>query len=208
MPRSFVVSTAMAYLALAFPTHQCTGFNSNSNNNIKTLKRREALDIIFCTVPFIVISNNPSPSQALDYDAFASSSITQTPSSKKLTDDEALCKFGAPGKAMGDACQRAGISRSMPGGVSPNGKVDRGDYLRCEYQYPKDANGEYVKTRVCKPSSEWGPPWQSLTKIYSVESNENEDMNIFRPCINQWSHWTLNLNTAQSENKQQIWTQL
>jgi hypothetical protein len=98
----------------------------------------------------------PQTARALDFDAFESSLITKDSAVfiPKLNDDEALCKYGAPGKAMGEACERAGVKRKLPGGVDATGKADRGDYLKCKFEFPV-VNGEYVKTRVCKPSAEW-----------------------------------------------------
>ena len=99
---------------------------------------------------------HPSTVLALDYDAFESSALTTDEyksRSPKLGEDEALCRYGAPGKAMGEACARANARPNLPNFVDANGKVDRGDYLRCRYEYPI-IDGEYVKTRVCKPSGE------------------------------------------------------
>ena len=95
----------------------------------------------------------------LDFDAFESSEITkdEKKSAPILSDDEALYQYGAPGKAMGEGCDRAGKKPNLPSFVDAMGKVDRGDYLRCRYEYPI-SGGEYVKTRVCKPSGEWGAP--------------------------------------------------
>ena len=98
------------------------------------------------------------PARALDFEAFESGQISKDSSaaSPELSDDEALCKYGAPGKAMGRACERARMKPRLPTDVDATGKVDRGDYLKCRYEYPI-VNGEYVKTRVCKPSKEWAP---------------------------------------------------
>jgi hypothetical protein len=158
--------------------------NDNSNDNISfngryyssssalqsTSNRREVFNIALqrtfvmaTTTATIITTSNllfPLPkaaNAALDYDAFESSIINQdtTKYQPKLNNDEALCKYGAPGKAMGEACARANIQRTLPGGVDVTGKVNRGEYLKCRYEYPIDAStGEYVKTRVCRPSSE------------------------------------------------------
>ena len=103
---------------------------------------------------FTTISSLPT-ALALDFDAFESGEISKDSQTliPKLNDDEALCKYGAPGKAMGEACERAKIQRKLPGGVDITGKVDRGDYLVCKYEYP-----DMVKTRVCKPAKEWEGP--------------------------------------------------
>jgi hypothetical protein len=158
--------------------------NNNSNDNISfngryyissssalqsTSNRREVINIalqrtfVMATTPATIITSNlffllpKAANAALDYDAFESSIINQdtTKYQPQLNDDEALCKYGAPGKAMGEACARANIQRTLPGGVDVTGKVNRGEYLKCRYEYPIDAStGEYVKTRVCRPSSE------------------------------------------------------
>ena len=69
----------------------------------------------------------------LDFDAFKSSEITndEKKSAPILSDNEALCQHGAPGKAMGEACNRAGKKLNLPSFVDATGKVYRGDYLRC-----------------------------------------------------------------------------
>lgn len=140
----------------------------NERYNIRSPKkttRREVFNIalqrtLVTTTATTIITSSlvpPKTARALDYDAFESSIITKDSSKlqPKLNDDEALCKYGAPGKAMGEACSRANIQRTLPGGVDVTGKVDRGEYLKCRYEYPIDKDtGEYVKTRVCRPSSE------------------------------------------------------
>jgi len=146
--------------------------NSNDDNRndkryyvssaLKSTPRREVFNVALqrtFTASTIIISSlvPPKTARALDYDAFESSIITKDSSKfqPKLNDDEALCKYGAPGKAMGEACSRANIQRTLPGGVDVTGMVDRGEYLKCRYEYPIDKDtGEYVKTRVCRQSSE------------------------------------------------------
>ena len=129
-------------------------------------RRRDVLDAGFrAAASFLAVTATtttsfpPAVVLALDFDAFESSEITkdETKSAPVLSDDEALCKYGAPGKAMGEACERAGVKPNLPSFVDATGKVDRGDYLKCRYEYPI-VGGEYVKTRVCKPSGEWGAP--------------------------------------------------
>ena len=95
----------------------------------------------------------------LDFDAFESSEITkdEKKSAPILSNDEALCRYGVPGKAMGEACDQVGKKPNLPSFVDATEKVDRGDYLRCRYKFPI-LGGEHVKTRVCKPSGEWGAP--------------------------------------------------
>ena len=129
-----------------------------ANDGNSTIERRGVLNkILHGSMAAIVVTTNIAPPAiALDFDAFESGEITKDSTSliPKLNDDEALCKYGAPGRAMGEACERAKMKRKLPGDVDPTGKVNRGDYLKCKYEYPI-INGEYVKTRVCKPSGEW-----------------------------------------------------
>ena len=97
---------------------------------------------------------------ALDFDAFESSMLSKDwagSAPATMGDDEALCRYGAPGRAMGEACDRAKIKPKLPNFVDATGKVDMGDYLRCRNEFPT-VNGEYIKTRVCKPSGEWEAP--------------------------------------------------
>ena len=154
------------FLALV-GVERCSGFGMpqpqpRSSNACSDLRqshaedsgRRKALGLL-STIAATTAVAAPA-ALALDFDAFESSAITPPPSTtRKLTDDEALCIYGAPGKEMGEACARSGAKPKLPKSVSPTGKADRGDYLACKYEYPKDKNGEYVKTRVCKPSKEW-----------------------------------------------------
>mmetsp|Transcript_3789 Transcript_3789/g.8304 ORF Transcript_3789/g.8304 Transcript_3789/m.8304 type:complete len:177 (-) Transcript_3789:316-846(-) len=171
---TFATFTAVSLLSL----QSCAGFSSTNianNNRIqsslsnapegndvgKIMERRSLLKNIAAAAAFSIATTTSvsQPARALDFDAFESSEITKDDgkSNPSLNDDEALCKYGAPGRAMGEACERAKITRKMPGGVSATGKVDRGEYLVCKYEYPIIDN-KYVKTRVCKPSSEWGAP--------------------------------------------------
>jgi len=129
---------------------------TNSCNNNSSIERREVLNNIFSgiTTAAITISSS-TPVNALDFDAFEAAETTKDNQNliPKLNNDEALCKYGAPGKAMGEACERAKIQRKLPGDVSVTGKVDRGDYMVCKYEYP-----DMVKTRVCKPAKDWEGP--------------------------------------------------
>jgi hypothetical protein len=86
---------------------------------------------------------------AKDADCGSSNTRDCTPR-KKLTDDEALCKYGQPSRERGDACVRAGVSTKLkPGGVDAYGKLDRGDFVKCKQFYEME-NGQYVKKTECK----------------------------------------------------------
>ena len=100
----------------------------------------------------------PITAYALDIDAFVNQELSKDecdPRSskkcvKKLTDDEALCKFGQPSKERGDACVRAGQSTKLTkNGVDAYGKVDRGNFTRCKQFYDLDETGKYVKKTEC-----------------------------------------------------------
>mmetsp|Transcript_38355 Transcript_38355/g.86317 ORF Transcript_38355/g.86317 Transcript_38355/m.86317 type:complete len:168 (+) Transcript_38355:143-646(+) len=154
------------FLAALVGVERCSGFGmpqpqprsrsacADQQGRAEDTGRREALGLLSAIAATAAVA--APAALALDFDAFESSAITPPPSNtRKLTDDEALCIYGAPGKEMGEACARSGAKPKLPKSVSPTGKADRGDYLACKYEYPKDKNGEYVKTRVCKPSKEW-----------------------------------------------------
>lgn len=57
----------------------------------------------------------------LDVDAFASQQLSTM---STMTSDEALCKFGQPGPARGDACVRAGLSTTATKKNKKGGGVD------------------------------------------------------------------------------------
>lgn len=104
----------------------------------------------------LILTTAAAPAQALDMDSFMSQELSapkSAPSTAKLSDDEALCRFGQPSKERGDACVRAGISTSLKkGGVDAYGNVDRGDFVRCKLKYVDDPNikGFLMKTTVCE----------------------------------------------------------
>ena len=81
----------------------------------------------FLAVPAIAMGL-ASPSNALDMDAFMAKELGNSDKKAepaKMSDDEALCKFGAPAKKTGEACLRAGLSTKRPTGVDAFGTVDR-----------------------------------------------------------------------------------
>lgn len=96
---------------------------------------------------------------ALDMDAFIQNELSNErcddrvskKCQPKLTDDEALCRFGQPSLATGEACVRAKMSPKRSTGVDAFGKVDRGEYLRCKAKYVDDATtNKLVKQWECK----------------------------------------------------------
>lgn len=125
----------------------------SSNNS-----RRNFLTSNVKATTFLTIASTTKPliTNALDMDAFMNSQLDNTPSKKeyptteKMSDDEALCKFGQPGRQKGDACVRAGlpIEPKKPGGVNAYGEVDRGTFVRCKTSYPL-IDGKYTKVVTC-----------------------------------------------------------
>eukprot|EP00532_Pseudo-nitzschia_australis_P007054 CAMPEP_0168175370 /NCGR_PEP_ID=MMETSP0139_2-20121125/7084_1 /TAXON_ID=44445 /ORGANISM="Pseudo-nitzschia australis, Strain 10249 10 AB" /LENGTH=151 /DNA_ID=CAMNT_0008093749 /DNA_START=134 /DNA_END=589 /DNA_ORIENTATION=+ len=79
-----------------------------------------------------------SPSLALDMDSFMAKELDSTKVAPKMSDDEALCKFGAPSKGTGNACLRAGLPTKRSTGVDAFGTVDRGTFVRCKPNYVDD----------------------------------------------------------------------
>jgi hypothetical protein len=95
-------------------------------------------------------------SNALDVDAFIRKELESDSKDKQpqLSDDEALCKYGQPGKERGDACVRAGVPIQDVMGkkksiVNAYGEVDRGSYTRCQQFYELEDEG-YVKKTFCE----------------------------------------------------------
>lgn len=105
----------------------------------------------FLTTGVSTILATPTIASALDMDAFASSQLSADAPKKDLSDDEALCKFGAPGKLRGEACQRAGIktASSDKNKVDAFGNIDRGDFVRCNREW-RVVDGKYQKFDVCE----------------------------------------------------------
>jgi hypothetical protein len=67
----------------------------------------------------------PSPSRALDFDSFIEKEPDNKKVETKMSEDEALCRFGSPSKGTGNACLRAGLSTKLRTGVDAFGNVDR-----------------------------------------------------------------------------------
>lgn len=107
-------------------------------------------------IPFVIAGAAPTASMALDIDAFMQKELdtgtcsesTDKKCQPKLTEDQALCRFGQPSKKTGEACLRAGMSTARPSGVDAFGKVDRGEFLRCKVKYIDDGKN-YVKEWQC-----------------------------------------------------------
>lgn len=101
-------------------------------------------------VASMLIAPSSPPAAALDMEAFANRELNADSTTKKMSDDEALCKFGMPSRKTGDACMRAGMSaKRRDGGVDAYGNVDRGSFVRCTASYV-DTGTEYKKVVTCK----------------------------------------------------------
>eukprot|EP00536_Pseudo-nitzschia_multiseries_P012263 jgi/Psemu1/290174/fgenesh1_pg.460_\ len=137
--------------------------NSNSNNQAVSAPldgtRRSAMRAL--PLAFVAMAS-PSMAQALDMDAFMAKELdssnnknnnnNKNDGSKKMSDDEALCRFGAPAKETGNACLRAGLPTKRPTGVDAFGSVDRGDFVRCKPNYVDDPKrpGMLINVWDCK----------------------------------------------------------
>jgi len=112
----------------------------------------------FLVAPLIAA---PTAAMALDMDAFINKELESTICDEKinkkcqpkLSDDEALCRFGSPSKATGQACVRAGMPTAKAGGVDAFGKLDRGDYVRCKTVYEDDGGPKFTRKRKCEDGS-------------------------------------------------------
>lgn len=105
---------------------------------------------VTAAAPSINIAN------ALDMDAFAQGELDKDAKAAKarqpLSPDAGLCLYGFPSPATGQACLRAGLPTTRTaGGVDAFGKVNRGDFVRCQNVYQEDSKTTYgyLKTTVC-----------------------------------------------------------
>lgn len=134
----------------------CTAYSSPLRGVADKLSRRSFL----IAAPLIAA---PAAAMALDMDAFMNKELESTTCDEKvnkkcipkLSEDEALCRFGSPSKKTGEACIRAGMSTSnkVAGGVDAFGNLDRGDFARCTQYYEDDGGPKYTRKRKCVDSS-------------------------------------------------------
>ena len=98
-----------------------TTFSSTDNTRRSTLLAFPAFAMIAGQALF------PSPSRALDFDSFMANELANDNKKveTKMSEDEALCRFGSPSKKTGEACLRAGLTTKRPTGVDAFGNVDR-----------------------------------------------------------------------------------
>jgi hypothetical protein len=137
---------------------------SSSKANHQHIHRRAFLTAPLVAVATFATCSVPSQSQqasssssawALDMDAFMNQELNKDSVKPTLSQDEALCRFGQPSQATGEACLRAGLSTKRRSGGTLNafGTVDRGDFVRCKYEYQLDGKGGYDKITVCSDGS-------------------------------------------------------
>lgn len=112
----------------------------------QTFNRRNFFQVAAASVATTSIV---APAFALDMEAFMNQELKQD-APKQVSDDERMCRFGAPGRDKGEACERAGMPTAAKGGkgVDAYGNIDRGDFVRCITTYPM-IDGQYVKTVTC-----------------------------------------------------------
>lgn len=106
-------------------------------------------------VPLLIA---PAAAMALDIDSFVQKELDNGTCNEKidkkckpkLSDDQALCRFGQPSQETGEACVRAGMSTSRAtGSVDAFGKIDRGDYVRCKAYWVDGKSGKLEKEWRC-----------------------------------------------------------
>lgn len=107
-------------------------------------------------------ASSVSPAHAtLDMEAFAQSQLSSSTGNcdealdkkcqPKLSEDAALCRFGQPSRATGEACLRAKLPTTRKGGVDAFGNTDRGDYKRCKVNWIDDGKSRtYLKEWDCQ----------------------------------------------------------
>ena len=112
----------------------------------------------FLAVVPTVMAASAAPALALDIDSFMQKELdnetcddrTSKKCKPKLTEDEALCRFGQPSKRTGEACLRAKMSTKRPNGVDAFGSVDRGDFVKCKPNYVDDPERPGMLVNVWK----------------------------------------------------------
>lgn len=103
-----------------------------------------------CAAAAAATARTVLPTHALDMDAFVQQELSKDNAKTQLSQDAALCKYGFPSPATGEACLRAGLPTTrLASGVNAFGQADRGDFVRCKQFYQDNGQGDYVKKTVC-----------------------------------------------------------
>jgi len=116
---ALVSSSSFFFYANAFSTTipQSQKINIKDSQLYASTGRREMIGAVFGTIAFgITASSGGEAANALDMDAFMNSELESDKKNcdpkrdpkciPKLTEDEALCKYGQSGNARGEACKR------------------------------------------------------------------------------------------------------
>lgn len=141
-----------------WPTQRIGQSTKEIDNPISTSRR-----LVVSLAPAIMLANtfavvHPPQASALDIDSFIQNELktdacndkTSKKCKPKLSEDEALCRFGQPSPKTGEACLRAGLPTKKPSGVDAFGKVDRGDFVRCKPNYVEDPKNPGFLVNVWK----------------------------------------------------------
>jgi hypothetical protein len=145
LPARLVTTAVLLVLWLVFPAAAYTS----------TQASRRAF--VTSTAAALLAPTLRTPS--LDMDAFAQQELAASASASNptLSGDAALCRYGFPSPETGAACVRAGLpTRRATSGLDAFGKVDRGDFVRCNQFYETNEQGSYVKKTVCKDPTTTG----------------------------------------------------
>lgn len=149
--------------------------NNNNNNNddidmddeeadgsmLLLVSRRGWFQVASALAITTAVTTTTTSAHALDIDSFVQNELqadsvrcndkTSKKCMPKLSEDEALCRFGQPSPRTGEACLRAGMSTKRPsGGVDAFGQVDRGNYARCKPNYVQDPKNPGFLVNVWK----------------------------------------------------------
>jgi hypothetical protein len=149
-------SDAIALLVLLVQLAALVQSYQHPNSSSSSIRRA------FLITPLVAVATAqsqqqaPSVAWALDMDAFINQELSKDSVNPMLGKDEALCRFGQPSQATGEACLRAGMStkrRGSGGTLDAFGNVNRGDFVRCQFEYELDGKGGYDKITVCSDGS-------------------------------------------------------
>lgn len=141
-----------------WPTQHIGQSTKEIDNPVSTSRR-----LVVSLAPAIIMAAtlavvDAPQASALDIDSFIQNELksdacddkTSKKCKPKLSEDEAMCRFGQPSPKTGEACLRAGLPTKRPSGVDAFGKVDRGDFVRCKANYVEDPKNPGFLVNVWK----------------------------------------------------------
>ena len=121
-----MISTSLAYQPRR-PLQQ-KNMPSCSPSDDATLTRRSVVLKEFPAFAAVMMTgmmvSSSSRADALDYDSLKKKEVNNETEKPKMSEDEALCRFGSPSQKTGNACLRAGLPTERKG-VDRFGTVDR-----------------------------------------------------------------------------------